>query len=93
MEFEAVAYQANGRVLFDVGDGLGQVVDLEDETVSRPLPVNSILARGYWEDTTGVPADLIERADTLREEITTREELNVLKAENVDPQQPPKEAE
>ena len=44
-----VAYRSADIVLYDVGNGMGRVMDHGSWREGPPLPIESILARGYWE--------------------------------------------
>lgn len=54
-----IAQQGHDRFLVETEQDKGVIVDIEENKVSPPFNVHSILARGYWEDFT----------DTDKEEI------------------------
>lgn len=47
---EGIARQGDSRYLVVVGDGRGRVVDLDARKVYPSWNLESLLARGYWEE-------------------------------------------
>lgn len=45
-----IAQRDPTTVLADIGDGMGVVVDTRTGTIFPPKSLDSIFARGYWED-------------------------------------------
>ena len=52
---KVVASRGDDAFLVDIGDGLGVVVEESNRVAFPPLPLQSILARGYWEEWSGPP--------------------------------------
>lgn len=50
--YKIIAKQGDKRYLVDVGDGKGRVVDTFQQIAYEPANINSIIARGYWQDYT-----------------------------------------
>jgi hypothetical protein len=48
-----LAHQGETIYLLDHGDGMGQVYDMETDTLYGESPTQNILARGYWEPIDG----------------------------------------
>jgi hypothetical protein len=47
---KVVAKQGCCRYLVDVGDGKGVIVDMTAKHAFEPFNIQSIIARGYWEE-------------------------------------------
>jgi hypothetical protein len=63
-----VAQSPSGQTLLvDLEDGAGRVLDLDQRKMFPPMPLDSILARGYWRDYLGPQnvADRIKDVDVL----------------------------
>lgn len=50
MEGKIIATRSASGYLIDVGNNQGRVFDIEKKIIFTPFNINSILARGYWED-------------------------------------------
>jgi len=46
---DKIIAQRSGQYLVDVGDGMGKIIDTEQNTTSSPINMLSLLVRGYWE--------------------------------------------
>jgi hypothetical protein len=61
-KYQSVAQRGTSAFLVDMGDGVGIVWNVLDPTVGTGLPLQSILARGYWDSPSAaapvVPASL-----------------------------------
>jgi hypothetical protein len=68
---KAYAQRGGEAVVFDVGDGLGAVVDLSAGVVyPARQPLMGIIKFGYWEE---VSTELAARAEALLDGIDPRE--------------------
>jgi len=50
MEGKVVATQGSGTFLIDVGKGKARVFDIERKVIYTPFNLDSIIARGYWDE-------------------------------------------
>ena len=50
MEGKVVATQGSGTFLIDVGKGQARVFDIERKVIYTPFNLDSIIARGYWDE-------------------------------------------
>jgi hypothetical protein len=77
-DVEILGHRGPNDFLIDAGRGdalgatgvpLGRIFSFDDGQLGMPLPVNSITARGYWNDLTdvdpGVLAEVTERVAAL----------------------------
>lgn len=49
-------------------ENMGQVLDLEQGVLFRPMYVESLIARGYWEDCKKTDKELAEMLKRVKEE-------------------------
>jgi len=50
LEGKVVATQGTGTFLIDVGKGKAVIFEFDKKTVSTPYNIDSIVARGYWDE-------------------------------------------
>ena len=55
-------------LLIDVGEGMGRVLDLRHRRFFAPLSIQSIIARGYWQDYDG-EQNLDERLEGVQDDL------------------------
>ena len=55
--------QRSGQYLVDVGDGMGKIIDTEQNTTSSPINMLSLLVRGYWEPYQKLKDETIQKYD------------------------------
>lgn len=72
-----VIAQRGSSYLLRVGEREGRVFDLRHGRLYGVVALDSILARGYWEDFVGDPADVIEALATA-EDVSGRPDQTVL---------------
>ncbi len=72
-----VVAQRGSTYLLQVGEREGRVFDLRHGRLYGAMSLDSILARGYWEDFVGDPADLIE-ALASAEDVSEQPDQTVL---------------
>ena len=58
---EIIAIRGTRKYLVRINEKLGIVYDVNEDTLFPPFNLNSILARGYWEEYTGSQDQLLEK--------------------------------